>query len=130
MPPPLDLALPVDDSITFLRHLIFYGHFLSSWISLAKLECNVFHSHFFLFILFYFVCTKMIIFLIYIMILIFSHYSWFTVFCWISSVQHGDPVTNTCIHFFSHIIMLHHKWLDRVPSATQQDLIANPFQRQ
>ena len=31
---------------------------------------------------------------------------------------------------FSHIIMLHHKWLDIVPSATQQDLIANPFQRQ
>ena len=32
--------------------------------------------------------------------------------------------------FFSHIIMLHHKWLDIVPSATKQDHIANPFQRQ
>ena len=31
---------------------------------------------------------------------------------------------------FSHIIMLHHKRLDMVPRATQQDLIANPFQRQ
>ena len=31
---------------------------------------------------------------------------------------------------FSHIIMLHHKGLDIVPSATQQDLIANPFQSQ
>ena len=31
---------------------------------------------------------------------------------------------------FSHIIMLHHKWLDIVPRATQQDLIAYPFQRQ
>ena len=31
---------------------------------------------------------------------------------------------------FLHIIMLHHKWLDVVPSATQQDLIANPFQKQ
>ena len=31
---------------------------------------------------------------------------------------------------FSHIIMLHHKWLDIVSSATQQDLIANPFQRE
>ena len=31
---------------------------------------------------------------------------------------------------FSHIIMLYHKWLDRVPNATQQDLIAYPFQRQ
>ena len=30
---------------------------------------------------------------------------------------------------FSPIIMLHHKWLDIVPSATQQDLIANPFQK-
>ena len=31
---------------------------------------------------------------------------------------------------FSHIIMLHHKWLDIILSATQQDLIAYPFQRQ
>ena len=30
---------------------------------------------------------------------------------------------------FSPIIMLHHKWLDIVPRATQQDPIANPFQR-
>ena len=28
--------------------------------------------------------------------------------------------------FFSHTIMLHHKWLNIVPSATQRDLIANP----
>ena len=42
-------------------------------------------------------------------------------------------VTQLHIHvhiLFLHIIMLHHKWLDIVPSATQQDLIANPFQRQ
>ena len=32
--------------------------------------------------------------------------------------------------FFPHMILLHRKWLDTVPSATQQDLIANPFQRQ
>ena len=31
---------------------------------------------------------------------------------------------------FSHIIVLHPKWLDRVPSAIQQDLIAYPSQRQ
>ena len=31
---------------------------------------------------------------------------------------------------FSPIVMLHHKWLDIVLSATQQDLIANPFQKQ
>ena len=42
-------------------------------------------------------------------------------------------VTQLHIHVhiqFSHIIILHHKGLDIIPSATQQDLIANPFQRQ
>jgi len=42
-------------------------------------------------------------------------------------------VTQLHIHvhiLFSHTIMLHHKWLDIVPSATQQDPIANPSQRQ
>ena len=33
----------------------------------------------------------------------FFHYSWLTVFCQHSTVQHGDPVTHTCTHsFFSH----------------------------
>ena len=44
-----------------------------------------------------------------------------------------SKVTQLHIHIyilFSHIIMLHHKWLDIVLSATQQDLIASPFQRQ
>ena len=46
------------------------------------------------------------------------------------TVQHGDPVRLTCIHsFFSHYVF-HHKWLDRVPSDTQQDPIANPSWRQ
>ena len=31
---------------------------------------------------------------------------------------------------FSHLIMIHYKWLDIVPSDTQQDLIAKPFQKQ
>ena len=31
---------------------------------------------------------------------------------------------------FSPIITLHRKWLDIIPSATQQDLMAHPFQRQ
>ena len=31
---------------------------------------------------------------------------------------------------FYYIIRLHHKWLDIVPSATQQNLTANPLQRQ
>ena len=39
-----------------------------------------------------------------------------------STVQHGDSVTHTGIHSFP-IIMLHHKWLDLVFSARQQDLI-------
>ena len=29
------------------------------------------------------------------MIFIFSHYSWFTVFCQFSTLQQGDPVTHT-----------------------------------
>ena len=45
----------------------------------------------------------------------------------------NSMVTKLHIHeyiLFSHIIMLHHKWLHIVPSATQKDLIANPFQRE
>ena len=41
-----------------------------------------------------------------------------------STVQHGVPVTHTCTILFLHIIMLHHRWLDIVLSAIQQDLIA------
>jgi len=47
----------------------------------------------------------------------FFHYSWYTVSCQFSTLQPSDPVTHTYIHSHSHIIMLHHKWLDRVPSA-------------
>ena len=36
----------------------------------------------------------------FIMIFIFFQYSWFTVFCWISTVQQGDPVTHTCKYSF------------------------------
>ena len=42
-------------------------------------------------------------------------------------------VTQLHIHvyiLFPHIIMLHYKWPEIVPSATEQDLIANPFQKQ
>ena len=60
------------------------------------------------------------------MIFIFFCYSWFTVFCQFSALQHGDPVTHIWTHFFSHIIMLHRKWLDIVPSAIQPDLIPYP----
>ena len=46
------------------------------------------------------------------------------------SVQHGDPVVQHVYILFCHIIMLQHKWLEIVPSARREDLIANPFQRQ
>ena len=52
--------------------------------------------------------------------------------CYVNFLLYSK-VTQSDIHvyiLFSHIIMLHRKWLDVVPSATQQDLIANPFQRQ
>ena len=35
----------------------------------------------------------------------FSHYSWFTVFCPLSTAQQGDPVTHTYTHSSSHIIL-------------------------
>ena len=52
--------------------------------------------------------------------------------CSVNFLLHSK-VTQLHIHvyiLFSHIIMLHHKWLDIVPSAIQQDLIAYPFQSQ
>ena len=64
----------------------------------------------------------------FVVIFVFFHYSWFTVFGQFSTAQQGDPVTHACIH--SQIIMLHHKWRDRVPRAAQQDPITYPLQRQ
>ena len=51
--------------------------------------------------------------------------------CSVNFLLHSK-VTQSHIHvhiLFSHIIMLHHKWPDIVPSAIQQDSIAYPFQR-
>ena len=46
--------------------------------------------------------------------------SFIYIYIYFSTVQYGDPVTLTCIYtLFSH--MFHHKGLDRVPSAKQQD---------
>ena len=56
----------------------------------------------------------------------FFHYSWFSLFCQFSTAQSHIHV----YILFSHIIMLHHKWSDIVPSAIWQDPIAYPFQRQ
>ena len=43
-----------------------------------------------------------------------------------ATVQHGDPGTHTC----THSSLSHEHALSQVPSATQQDLIANPHQSQ
>ena len=59
--------------------------------------------------------------------LFFNFYLFIYIF---STAQHGDPVIHTCMHsFFSHYVF-HHNWLDRVPSATKQDPIANTSRRQ
>ena len=63
----------------------------------------------------------------------FFHYSWFTGFYQFSTVQQSDPVTHTCVYILFltlSSIKLHHKWPEIVPSATQQDLMAFPFQWQ
>ena len=61
----------------------------------------------------------------------FFHYSWFTVFLSISTVQQMTQ-SYICIYLFILFltlssIMFHHKWLDMVPCALQQDLIAYPL---
>ena len=75
----------------------------------------------------------------------FFQYSWFTVFCQFSTIQQIDGHAHIYIYIYIHIhmythtrilsltlssIMLHHKWLDIVPSAMQRDLIAYPLQMQ
>ena len=54
-----------------------------------------------------------------------------------SKVTESHTHTHTHTHTHMYILfltlssmMLHYKWLDTVPSAKQQDLIAYPFQRQ
>ena len=64
-----------------------------------------------------------VLFLIYILLLFPPPHFFFP------TVQHVDPVTHTCMHnFFSHCRAA--LYLDIVLSATQQDLIVNPFQKQ
>ena len=60
----------------------------------------------------------------------FFYYCYFPNTIFFSTVQHGDPVTHTCIHNFFPIVVLCCKYLDIVLSATQQDLIVNPLQKQ
>jgi len=62
----------------------------------------------------------------------FFHFSWFRVLCQFSP---DSKVTQSYKHIYTPFltlssIILHHKWLDMVPCAMEQDLIAYPFQRQ
>ena len=50
--------------------------------------------------------------------------------CSVNFPLHSKVTQSHIYTLFSHIIMLNHKWLDMVPSAVQQDLIAYPFHRQ
>ena len=62
-------------------------------------------------------------FIFYFIFIIFNSYFPDTIFFLLYSMV-------TQLHIlFLHITMLHHKWLDIVPSATQQDLIAYSFQK-
>ena len=57
----------------------------------------------------------------------FCNHLFIYIYIFFSAVQHGDPVILTCIHSFSSHYIFRHKWLGRIPSATQQD--ANPSRR-
>ena len=64
----------------------------------------------------------------------FFYYNWFTLFC---QFMLYSKVTQSYIYIYIYVffftlssIMFHHKSLDRVPWAIQQDLIAYPFQKQ
>ena len=66
------------------------------------------------------VLAKLTIFLIYFLIVLSLIQFFFLLYSMVTQLH-------THVHIlFSHIIMLHHKWLDIAPSAAQQDLIANP----
>ena len=89
------------------------------------------------------VCHEALCFILFLFVSFFNdfyffHYSWFIVSYQIS---HYSKKTPSYIHIYIYIciyilfltlssIMLHHTWLDIVPSAIQQDLITYPFQRQ
>ena len=76
------------------------------------------------YIIFFLFVTKILFYFILFFYCYFPKYNFF------STVQHGDPVTHTCIHNFSPIVMLCCKDLDIILNATQQYLIVNPFQKQ
>ena len=60
---------------------------------LLKIPWFLFFKNLFFFFIFFFTCSLFNDFY-------FFYYSWFTVFCQISTVQQSDPVTQTCIHSF------------------------------
>ena len=63
----------------------------------------------------------------------YNDFYFFHCSCFIVNFLLYSRMTQSHIHVYilsSHLIMLHNKLLDIVPSAIQQDLIAYPFQMQ
>ena len=107
----------VDILTAFIHSSSFWAHWWSlPWTLFAYLH----------FIYFFFWGLS---FYIYIMIFIFPLYLVYSVLSVFYCTAWWLSYTYVYI-LSSHIIMLHHKWPDIVPSATQKDLISNPFQRQ
>jgi len=83
---------------------------------------------------FFLCCAKTFKFSLICLFLFFNDSYLFPVLVYsVLSILLYSTVTQSHIHIyipFSYVIMLHHKWLDIVPSAIQQDLIAYKFQRQ
>jgi len=95
----------------------------SGCTNLHSHQCNIgeFHFH-----------TLSSIYWVFLYIAIFIFFIIAVIQCSVNFLLYS-MVTQLHIHLyilFSYIIRLHHKWLDTVPSATHQDLIANPFQKQ
>ena len=78
------------------------------------------------------------------LIFIFSHYTWVTVFCQVPTVQQSEPISHTRSHIYIYIYIyiysfsFSHIFFQHVPSqvtsivsyAIQQDHIASPLQMQ
>ena len=58
---------------------------------------------------------------------LFLFYLFIYLFFYFPTVQQGDQVILTCIHFPPPFVLLQHEYLDKVLNATQQDLLVNLF---
>ena len=77
-----------------------------------------------------YLCIMIVTYLHFFSYFYFFLYSWFTVLSDFYCTAKWPSHTYIYTVFFLTLsfIMLHHKWLDTVPSAMQWDLIAHPFQ--